>query len=190
MFGDDTYGITSSAARFLASYHEDVPAFPNGLHRVYIRSSPEMRNALARALDNARSWGVRSSLKAALRRFDPEAVPTPRKPETRFYVLWRKAGGRKYRVVASPTTEHGSWSTQQYIRDALDERGFVRVVRAKSADDARAKIDAFENDGTGGGMTSGVGPPGPDRRRQRVLAIGADASMLLFLGPTAYAQTV
>lgn len=167
----NAYYLAPSAARFLHTVAPDIiPPTEGGAVRV--EDSPAMRDALKRALDTARARGVRSSLRAALRRFEPEAVAAPRTRAARVFVLWKEQGARAYRVQGTATARGSLANLATAVRAARDGRGRVRVIEAATAEGARLALASFEDGSRSFAMVAGEGSGSDDRRGARVLGLG------------------
>lgn len=191
-----SYSLTLSAARFLQSVAPDVvPSIPEHAYRVRVNNGPRTRQALAQALERARARGIRSSLRAALARFDPEAVPSRRAPGARtggrrLFVLFKRYGARTYKVQGTATAEGSAgtlyWLTCAALAPADERPGRVRVVEATTAAHARDTLARFERGEHRPAMLAGDGTGNTDPKGARVLGLGAAGALAVWtvLGPS------
>ncbi len=135
---EDYRSIVAGAATLVAAAGGELTHY-DFTSRVRIDNTPTNRRALVGALDVARHRGVRSSLRACLRAFDPEAQPASKKPTTRVLVLWKQNGHRTWNVQGSALAE-GSLAMLSTF--CASDRGKTIVIEARDAEHARKLIAA------------------------------------------------
>ena len=171
--------ITVAAADYLLTVAPTLPMRCTDYGRVWLQNTPEVRQALARALETARARSVRSSLRACLRRLDPEAVPAPAKPTSKVMIMIKRKGTRTWKMEGTATAEGSLPNLATLISWAQQGRGRVRVINAANAAEARTILAAFEAGEWRPAMTAGTGADS-DPKQAAVLGLGAEGALAVW----------